>query len=757
MDQFVPVREIRVSFSRRDWFWALLLIAFVFIAYAQVFQAGFIWDDESHLTQNPCVVGPLGLTEVWTTTQAVYYPLVLTTFWVLHKFFGLNPLPYHLLNIFFHAASAILLWRVLRVLRIRGAWLGAALWALHPVMVQSVAWVTELKNTQSCVFYLLSILFFLNWEHLEGAASRLLRRRIGGLRSLVFALSLLFFLLATLSKPSVVMLPFVLALCVWWMRGRIRWRDTLAFVPFALISVVASAWTIWEQKFHARAVGPDWVQTFPERLIIAGRAVWFYLGKLVWPHPLIFIYPQWNIDSSTVVAYLPLLAVIAGLVALWFFHAKWGRALFFAAAYYVICLFPVLGFFSVYFFRYSFVSDHFQYLASIGPLALTGAGIATLLDRFYKTQDHFVFNPDTVPRSGNAIVSPRWRFVLSGALCGILLALLGSLTWWQTADYHDLFALYGATLQKNPDCWMAHYNLGIVLSEQGEADQAIEHYRQAVALRPDYAEAHYNLGRLLVNLGQLNDAVAHYERAVAINPGDAEAQNNLGVTLYGMGRADDGIAHYRKALEIRPDYAEASCNLASALIAKGDLDGAIARYTACLAAVPDQEEAQYNLASALLRKGRVDEAIIEYQKVLAMHPESADAHANLGSALLARRRIEDAMAEYTKALQISPENLPALCNLAWSLATSGDPSLRNGSEAVQLAERADSVSSRSDKHPTVLRILAAAYAEAGRFGEAKETAQQAMQEAEKQGDSSLSSTLRDEIALYELALPYHKE
>jgi protein O-mannosyl-transferase len=757
LDQFVPVREIRVSFWRRDWFWALLLIAFVFIAYAQVLRAAFIWDDESHLTQNLCVVGPLGLKEVWTTTQAVYYPLVLTTFWALHKFFGLNPLPYHLLNIFFHAASAILLWRILRVLRVRGAWLGAALWALHPVMVQSVAWVTELKNTQSCVFYLLSILFFLNWEHLEGAASRLPRRRIGGLRSLVFALSLLFFLLATLSKPSVVMLPFVLALCVWWMRGRIRWRDTLAFAPFALISVVASAWTIWEQKFHARAVGPDWVQTFPERLIIAGKAVWFYLGKLIWPHPLIFIYSRWNNNSSTVVAYLPLLAVIAGLIALWFIHARWGRALFFAAAYYVISLFPVLGFFSVYFFRYSFVSDHFQYLASMGPLALTGAGIATLLGRFYKTPDHFVFHPDTVPRSGNAIVGPRCRFVLSGALCGILLVLLGALTRRQTADYHDLFALYGATLQKNPDCWMAHYNLGIVLSEQGEPDQAIEHYRQAVALRPDYAEAHYNLGRLLVNLGQLNDAVVHYERAVAINPGDAEAQNNLGVTLYGMGRADDAIAHYRKALAIRPDYAEASCNLASALIAKGDLDGAIARYTACLASVPDQEEAQYNLASALLRKGRVDEAIIQYQKVLAMHPESADAHANLGSALLARRRIQDAMAEYTKALQISPENLPALCNLAWSLATSADPSLRNGSEAVQLAERADSVSSRSDKHPTVLRILAAAYAEAGRFGEAKETAQQALQEAEKQGDSSLSSTLRDEIALYELALPYHKE
>ncbi len=378
----MPVRKVPAAFWRRDWFSALILIGIVFIAYTQVFKADFIWDDESHLTQNPCVIGPLGLKEIWTTTQAVYYPLVLTTFWALHKFVGLNPLPYHGLNVLLHALSAILLWRVLRLLQVRGAWLGAALWALHPVMVQSVAWVTELKNTQSCVFYLFSILFFLRWEDQRVSAPRGPQRQIGHCPSLVFALSLLSFLLATLSKPSVVMLPFVLALCVWWMRGKVRWRDTLALAPFALISIVASAWTIWEQRFHARAVGPDWLETMPEHLIIAGKAVWFYLGKLVWPHPLIFIYPRWHVDSSNVVEYLPLLAVIAIIIAFWFVRAQWGRALFFAAAYYVISLFPVLGFFSVYFFRYSFVSDHFQYLASMGPLALIGAGIARLLARF---------------------------------------------------------------------------------------------------------------------------------------------------------------------------------------------------------------------------------------------------------------------------------------------------------------------------------------------------------------------------------------
>ncbi|MGE5214051.1 MAG: tetratricopeptide repeat protein [Nitrospirota bacterium] len=721
-----------------------------------MFRAGFIWDDESHLTRNVCVIGPLGLKEIWTTAQAVYYPLVLTTFWALHKFVGLSPFPYHLLNVLLHAASAVLFWRILQLLKVRGAWLGAALWALHPVMVQSVAWVTELKNTQSCVFYLLSILLFLKWAQQERPVSGAPRRRTRDRRSLDFMLSLVFFILATLSKPSVVMLPFVLALCIWWMQGKIRWRDILTLTPFAMISALASAWTIWEQRFHARAIGPDWAQTFPERLIIAGKAVSFYLGKLLWPHPLIFIYPRWDIDSSKAVAYLPLVVAIGVLIALWFIRTKWHRALFFAAGYYVISLFPVLSFFTVFFFRYSFVSDHFQYLASMGPLALAGAGISTVVARLCEAPRTLASETDALQGLGNHLGGSRWRLVLRGGLCGILLMSLGFLTWRQTAEYHNLFALYTATLQKNPACWMAHYNLGILLSEQGEAEKAIGHYRRAVDLRPDYAEAHYNLGRLLVEQGQFDDAIAHYEKAAAINPADAEAQNNLGVTLFGVGRADDAIAHYQKALEIQPAYAEASCNLANALIAKGDIDGAIARYTACLAAIPDQEEARYNLASALLRRGRIDEAITQYQKLLEKHPDSADAHANLGSAWLAKRRTRDAMTEYTKALQFSPGNVAALSNLAWLLATSSDSSLRNGSEAVRLAQRADSASSRSEQHPTVLRILAAAYAESGQFAEAKETAQQALKAANIQGNTNLADALQGELALYDLGLPYHK-
>ncbi len=698
---FSEPRDPQRSTWQRNWLCGLLLIALVFIAYTRVFNAGFIWDDESHLTQNPCIIGPLGLKEIWTSTRAVYYPLVLTTFWTLHKFVGLNPVPYHVLNVLMHAGSAVLLWRVLRQLNIRGAWLGAALWALHPIMVQSVAWVTELKNTQSCLFYLLSIFCFLKWQE----------------------------------QPRM--------------------------TRFVLISALASVWTIWEQKFHAGAIGAEWAQTWPARLIIAGRAIWFYLGKLIWPHPLIFIYPRWEINSSQLIAYLPLLAALTGLLALWLTRAKWSRSVFFAAAYYVVSLFPVLGFFRVFFFRYSFVSDHFQYLASMGPLALAGAAITEGCSRLAVSRRPSAL---AMERRQSAVATTLhastliWKSSLVPVIfCGLFLLGLGVLTWQQTAVYHDLISLYTGTLARNPGCWMAHYNLGIVLRDQGEMDQAITHYRQAVALRPNYAEAHYNLGRLLVQKGQLDDAIAHYKKALEINPADAEAHNNLGVTLFGSGRVDDAIAHYRKAVTIQPDYADASCNLANALLSKDDLDGAIARYSACLALSPNQAEAQYNLASALLRMGRTDEAIAHYQKVLELRPESADARANLASAFLAKGGVRDAIAEYRNALRISPENVAAQSNLAWLLATSSDASLRNGSEAVLLAERAESESSRSENRSIVLRILAATYAETGRFAEAKKTAQQALQAAEIEGNSTLANALRDEIALYDLGLPYHKQ
>jgi hypothetical protein len=364
------------TIGRRDvWLGGALLLALVVLAYLPVLQAGFIWDDDKHLTENPCIVGPLGFAGIWTTAEATYYPLVLTTFWVEHALWGFAPLPYHLVNVLVHGACGVVLWLVLAKLRVPGAWAGAALWALHPVHVESVAWVTELKNTQSGVFFLLAILSFLKWRE-----SRTLDGGRG--RSMHYALALVCAVAAILSKSSTVMLPVVLGLCSWWEERRWRWRSAAPLVPFFLISALASGWTIWEQKFHSGAIGTAWAQSWPERFIIAGRDVWFYLGKLAWPHPLVFIYPRWQIDASHPLAYLPLLAGVGAGLYGWRQRHGWGRPLCFAFAYFAVSLFPVLGFFDVYYFRFSFVADHFQYLASMGPLALVGAAIARFPEVF---------------------------------------------------------------------------------------------------------------------------------------------------------------------------------------------------------------------------------------------------------------------------------------------------------------------------------------------------------------------------------------
>src|SRR5271165_3859181 len=394
------------SWFRHDWLWGLILILAVILTYTPIRHAGFIWDDDTLLTANPCVVGPLGLKEIWTTSAADICPLVITTFWVEHALWGLAPLPYHLVNVLLHAACAVLLWRLLRSLRVPGAWLGAALWALHPVEVESVAWITEMKNTESGLFFLLSILFFVRWlraKELDG--------RTGG--GWDYALSLLFAALAMASKSSTVILPVVLCLCAWWIEGRWHWRNVTRVVPIFLMAIAASAVSIWTQGFQlATVTDPQWVRTWPERLATAGDAVWFYLGKLLWPHPLITIYPRWQIDAGQWISYLPLLAVIITLSILWLKRERWSRAYLFAFAYFIVALLPVLGLIDNHIFRLSLVFDHFQYLGSIGPLALAGAGLAQ-------------FSDFTIPRK-------PW---LQSALCAGLLLVLGMASWQRTWAY----------------------------------------------------------------------------------------------------------------------------------------------------------------------------------------------------------------------------------------------------------------------------------------------------------------------------------
>jgi tetratricopeptide (TPR) repeat protein len=562
-----PGAMVHRSFLLNDWLGCLVLVAVVILVYQPVWYAGFVWDDSPLLTANPSIVGPLGLKEIWTTSGADICPFVLSTFWVEHALWGTTALPYHLVNVLLHAACAVLLWQVLRSLQVPRPWFGAALWALHPVQVESVAWVTEMKNTESGLFFLVSILFFVKWLD-----ARKLDRRSGG--GWNYTWTLLFAALAMASKSSTVILPGVLCLCAWWREGRLSGRIFARVVPILFMSIAASAVSIWTQGLQLAAVSdPHAMRSWPERLAMAGDAVWFYLGKLAWPYPLITIYPLGRVDARQWFSYLPLLAVILFLFVLWLKREAWARSGFFVFAYFLIALLPVLGLVYNSIFQYSLVFDHFQYLASMGPLALAGAGVVRLAN----------------------FVPPAGPWLQSSLRVGLLL-ILGTLSWHRAWAYESEETLWTDTLAKNPDCWAAHNNLGQALSRQGRMDEAMVEWRKALEGNPLDAKPHNNLGKALFEKGAVDEAMAEYRKALEINPGYADAHFNLGRALFQKGDVDAAIAHWQRAVEINPNFAEARNNLGVALFQKGQVDEAVSQFQEALRLEPGYVDAQTNLA-----------------------------------------------------------------------------------------------------------------------------------------------------------------
>ena len=621
--------------SNRSWFLGLILILLVVLVYTPVWRAGYIWDDEEMVTANPCIVGPLGLKEIWTTSAADICPLTITTFWVEHALWGLAPLPYHLVNILLHSACAVLLWRVLRSLQVPGAWLGAALWALHPVEVESVAWITEMKNTESALFFLLSILFFVKW--IKSQELEVQNRNNGA-----YGLAFLFASLAMASKSSTVILPAVFCLCAWWIEGRWQWRTLARVAPFFLISLAASAISMTTQGLKVEAeTHSQWVRSWPDRLVSAGDAVWFYLGKLVWPHPLMTIYPRWSADSSHWISALPLLAVIIVFFVLWLKRESWSRPWFFAFAYFLAALFPVLGLVNMSFFRYSLVADHFQYLASMGPLALAGAGIVQLA--------HFLL-PGKI-----------WQ---QSSFYAVLLLILGITSWQEARIYESQETLWTHALAGNPACWAGHNNLGRAHVQKGEFDEAIAHFQKALEINPDLDEARNNLGNILAQRGQVNEAIEQFKLALKIDPTYADAHYNLGNSLVQKGQLDQAIEQFRSALKINPYLADAHFCLGNALAQKGEWDEAIEHFQKSLEINPNDAEAQTNLGYALFQKGQVNEGIEHYHQALKINPDYATAHTDLGAALLQKGEVNEAIAEFQEVVRLNPRDRDAQTNLA---------------------------------------------------------------------------------------------
>jgi len=634
---------------------AALILAATVLAYLPDLHNGFIWDDDRYVTNNQTLRSGAGLGAIWTnpTANSQYYPLVFTTFWIEYHLWDLTPVGYHLVNVLLHAAAAIVLWRLLRRLNVPGAFLAGLIFAVHPVHVESVAWVTERKNVLSGLLYLLAAAAYLRFAPPENH-----QRRWG-----FYALAVALFIGALLSKTVTCTLPAALLLVLWWKRPKLSLRDFLPLAPLLVVGVALGLFTAHLEKVHVKAIGEDWAFTIPQRLLIAGQAVWFYASKIVWPHPLAFIYPRWAINQAAGWQYVFPISAALIVIVLLLARRRTGKAPAVAVLFFAGTLFPALGFVNVYPMRFSFVADHFQYLASIGLIALGGS----LLWRWGQRLAHR-------GRPG------RWAAV---AVAAALVIALGATTWQQTKVYRGEESLWLDTLTKNPDCWVAHTNLGDIYSDadfrdaaagdqaaaHADAEKAAFHYLRAAQLRSDFPESVYNLGASYARLGRhaeavelfrralslptvfsipnyeavvhmtmaasrvhlnrIDEAAAEYREAIRLDPNNIEAYNNLGVILQQQGHLDEAEALFRKALVMHPDTCELQENLGTVLEAHGDLAGAAGCYRAALALQPAKGITHRRLAFVLARMGMVEPALEEFRESVQLIGPDEQAAAEL--------------------------------------------------------------------------------------------------------------------------------
>jgi tetratricopeptide (TPR) repeat protein len=567
----------------------LLLVAVVALVYQPVWRGGLLWDDEHHVTR--AELQPVdGLRRIWTEIGATqqYYPLAHSAFWFEHRFFGDDTAGYHFVNIGLHTFAAFLLALVLRRAGVAGGTVAAVVFAVHPVNVESVAWISELKNTLSTVLYLASALTYLRFDE---------TRRRG-----VYAASLALFLLALASKTVTATLPASLLIVLWWRRGRIEWRDVVPLVPFVAAGLAAGLLTAWVERTFIGAQGAEFHLTLPERFIVAGRAVWFYAETLVWPSSLTFVYPRWILDSR--LQYLYPAAFAALVAAGWAVRGR-TRAPFAVALLFAAALLPALGIVDVFPFRYSFVADHFQYLATIPYAAAVGAAAAEL----------------PVPSAVVAVV-----------LCAPL-AIVAHL---HAREFGSAEALYRATLVRNPDAWMAHANLATLLMARGDTREARRHFLEALRINPDVPETQMNAGRLLVGEGALDEGIEHLRAALRLNPDIPDAHSNLGVALLRESKPLEAITEFEAAVRIDPGHREALANLAAVHqrlgvenAQAGSMSDAIAHFEAAVRCEPNDAGYRYNLGTAYLASSRPKDAVIQLQEALRLDARLEPARRNL--------------------------------------------------------------------------------------------------------------------------------
>jgi tetratricopeptide (TPR) repeat protein len=536
----------------------------VLAAFSPALEAGFVWDDDQYLTANPLIIAPDGLRRIWFSrdSPSQYFPLTYTSFRLEHALWGFDPRGYHLVNILLHLANALLLWRLLAVLAVPGAWLAAALFAVHPLQVESVAWVTERKNVLSTLFYLASLLLFVR----QPAGERRWNSRW-------YLLSLATFLLALFAKTTAVTLPVALLVILWYRRESPDRTTLLLLAPFGGAALSMGLLTIWWERFHQGTRGSEFAFGPLERLLIAGRALWFYPRKLLAPLDLTFSYPKWQIDVRDPWQYFWPLLALGAILLLWWFRERIPRGLPASLLLYLAAISPMLGFVALYTFRYSFVADHYAYLALAGlllPLTALHHRAAARLEG--------------LPRRAVGLLIPL-----------LLLSGLSLLTYRQAGVYRSAELLWRDTIAKNPSSWIARSNLGL----------------------------------LYLGKGMVREALQETARAVELYPGAPDAQANYGVALQQAGYLDQAILRYREALRLDPDFAVAKGNLGSALAMKGDGSGASALIGESMQSEALRANTYLKMGDFFAMMGKTREARSAYESVLMLQPDHVDAREKL--------------------------------------------------------------------------------------------------------------------------------
>ncbi len=662
----------------------------VLVSYFPALSGGFIWDDVI-FTDDPVIHRWSGLWSIWFSPsdmlkESHYWPITYTTFWLEHKLWGLEPFGYHLVNVLLHAVNTVLVWRLMLKLAVPGALAIAAVFAVHPLHVESVAWIIERKDLLSALFYLSAVLVWIRFTEKPGPGR--------------YSLALLLYMAALLSKSVAVTLPAALLILCWWKHGRINTNDILRVLPLFLIGLAITVGDL----MHYTSRGESLTLSYSaiERLLIASRALWFYAGKLLWPDNLAVIYPVWEIRAGALLGWSYVTAAAGLGMALWLLRHRFGRGPLAGAMFFVVTLSPTLGFVGFSYMRFSLVADRFQYLAGIGMMAVLIGGIAWGVKRL----------PDTLQRATAGILI-------------VVLALLGTLTWHQAKIYEDRITFFSHIIKLNPDATGAHFNISGALFNEGRLEEGYAAALIAIEKDPGAVSAHANIGRMMLLKGRFDEAEASLRRALELEPNNWQALGNMAKMRRKQGRYKEAAEQLRKMLDLEPPNAAVHADLGvllyeaghyqealvsmdrayelnpglpnltalqllagRALQMLGQLDAAGQRFLEVARSNPDDpiplvelsllhSEQQHpgkadeylrqallvaqkdiavlqNMAKIFRSRGRYEEAAKSYRAVLAIAPELAGAHAGMGDVFYRLGRYEEAIGSLDRSVNLHP-------------------------------------------------------------------------------------------------------